>query len=219
VLLACYFGERESSFAGGISAPQSDEQVILLAGMEEGNIVLTSSKLRRAAAAGGCVLTAGLGALAGSGVAQAQAATTGRAPVADATVSHDGGRLMRIHAGAGTFAPDAWAGCNAGFFCLSPFSNPLAQWKYSSPNATLAGAGYSTPWGQCGSTYYPYHPMPGCDVGIHSWSNNTGDRVWLKATPTGGSELCISNHTSDLNYNGIADNDFWVQITQNPNPC
>ncbi len=171
----------------------------------------TALRVRRAAAAGGCAITAGIGTLAGVGAAQAQTASAGTAPPAGAAATQGSGKPMRVHADAGTFAPFSYEGCNAGYFCVSGYP-PV--WFSILSNATLYGGAYSLPYGECSPIL-----EAGCDNGIHSWANNTGDRVWLKATPTGGKELCISNHTHNFDYNGIADNDYWIQVTSNPNPC
>ncbi len=173
----------------------------------------TASRLRRAAAAGGCAVTAGVGALAGVGAAQAQTTSPGTAPPAGAAATQGSGKPMRVHASAGTFAPFAYEGCNAGYLCVS--GSP-AVWFYQLHNATINHGAYSDPWGRCSPLS---EREPGCSFGIHSWANNTGYRVWLKATQTGGKELCISNHTYNLDYNGIADEDYWIQFTTNPNAC
>jgi hypothetical protein len=168
-----------------------------------------SSRIRRVATIG-CGAVA---ALAAAGTAQAQAAHAGAGPSASRQDASGVG-LMKVRNMEGTVTPDSYEGCNAGWFCLSARYDP-ESWPYRLENAALHGGGYSFPWGSCGSPV----GEPGCDIGIHAWANNTGDRVWLKEFQTGGKELCISNHTWNSNYEGIADDDYWVQITSNPNPC
>jgi hypothetical protein len=178
----------------------------------------TSSRIRRAATVGGCAVTA----LAAAGTAQAQAVHAGTVPQAKPSASLQGapsGRPTKVRNVEGSVTPDTYEGCDAGFFCLAAGSYPNAGQSPSSwylvPDARLhGGTGYSYPWGECSPNMYP-----GCDAGIHAFANNTGDRVWLKAYPTGGKELCITNHTWSSSYDGIADEDYWVQITTNPNPC
>jgi hypothetical protein len=122
---------------------------------------------------------------------------------------------MKVRSVGGALAPDAYEGCDAGYFCLAASApHPAGSWTYAVPDATPHGGGYSYPWGECSPNIYP-----GCDAAIHSFANNTGDRVWLKEFKTGGDELCISNHTWNSDYQGVADEDYWVQITSNPNPC
>jgi hypothetical protein len=178
----------------------------------------TSSRIRRAATVGGCVVTAGLGALATAGAAQAQTVHAGAVPHAEPSASRQdapGVRLMKVRSVEGTVTPDIYEGCSAGYFCLSQIPHSGGEvWVAFLENARLNGGGYSYSWGKCGPGGHP-----GCDLGIHAWANNTGDRVWLKEFKTGGDELCISNHTWNSNYEGIADNDYWIQITTNPNPC
>jgi hypothetical protein len=177
----------------------------------------TSSRLRRAAMVGGGVVTA----LAAAGTAQAaQAQTIHAAPTPLAGVPASGqqapaGRVMRVRSVEGVAAPDTYDGCDAGYFCIEESTySPGWSWALALPNATLHGGGYSYPWGECSPMMYM-----GCDGQIAAFANNTGDRVWLKALRTGGEELCISNHSANYSYHGIADHDYWVQITTNPNPC
>jgi hypothetical protein len=173
----------------------------------------TSSRIRRVAAVGGGVVAA----LAAAGTAQAQAVHAGAVPNAapSGTAEASGGRLMKVRSVEGTVTPDIYEGCNAGYFCLSQIPHSGGEvWVAFLENARLNGGGYSYSWGKCGPAGHP-----GCDEGIHAFANNTGDRVWLKEFQTGGKELCISNHTWNSNYEGIADDDYWVQITSNPNPC
>jgi hypothetical protein len=175
----------------------------------------TSSRIRRIATVGGGVVAA----LAAAGTAQAQAVHAGAVPNAapSATAEASGGRLMKVRSVEATNAPDTYEGCDAGLFCLSVRYDP-ETWDWWLEDATLHdGTGYSYAWGSCGSAILAANP--GCDAGIHAWANNTGDRVWLKADQSGGKELCINNHTWNSNYEGIADNDYWIQITSNPNPC
>jgi hypothetical protein len=179
-------------------------------------LVTTSSRIRRTATVG-CGAVA---ALAAAGTAQAQTVHAGAVPHAGPSATRQdapGARLMKVRSVEATNSPDTYEGCDAGFFCLSVRYDPEV-WDWWLEDATLhEGTGYSYSWGFCGSAILAAHP--GCDAGIHAWANNTGDRVWLKEFKTGGKELCISNHTWNSNYEGIADDDYWVQITTNPNPC
>jgi hypothetical protein len=172
----------------------------------------TSSRVWRVATVGGGVVTA----LAAAGGAQAQTVHAGAVPAApSASREASGARLMKVRSVEGTSTPDPYEGCYAGFFCVA-VSAPITagSWPHAIPDATLHGGAYSYPWGECSPNMYP-----GCDGGIHAFANNTGDRVWLKEFKTGGDELCISNHTWNSYYLGIADEDYWIQLTTNPNPC
>jgi hypothetical protein len=173
----------------------------------------TSSRVWRVATVGGGVVTA----LAAAGGAQAQTVHAGAVPNAAPSASREASsaRLMKARSVEDAATPDTYEGCYAGFFCLS-VGAPITDgsWLRALSNATLHGGAYSYPWGECSPNMYP-----GCDGGIHAFANNTGDRVWLKEFRTGGDELCISNHTWNSYYLGIADEDYWIQITTNPNPC
>jgi hypothetical protein len=191
-----------------------DSVIFPLRERRKAEFMTTLSRFRRAATAGGCALTA----LAAAGTAQAAAAP--HAGLAASRQDAPGVSPMKVRSVAGPTTPgittDSFDNCSAGYFCLAQYESPQT-WVSFLPNATLHGGGYSFPWGSCGKSGEPAEP--GCDAGIHAFANNTGDRVWLKATTSGGSELCISNHEANADYNGVADEDYWVQITENPNPC
>jgi hypothetical protein len=108
-----------------------------------------------------------------------------------------------------TAEPAATPLCPAGYFCAYPA--PYTGYWYELPNYILNGGVYFYAWGAPGD--------PGYDVGIHSWSNNTGYRVWLEQNIDAGNELCISNHGSNTDYNGTDDDDYWIYVSSNAAAC
>jgi hypothetical protein len=114
-----------------------------------------------------------------------------------------------------------YCGCEAGYFCVYPVAY-TGQW-FGIPNYQIAYLTYpnlapNTPyfaaWGSCTGTV-----SPGCDLGVHAWANNSGYRTWLEQYVDSGNELCISNRTNNLNYNGNNDDDYWLYLSDNPAAC
>jgi hypothetical protein len=124
----------------------------------------------------------------------------------------DGVRLRVSATVTASCPPVYYCGCPAGYFCAYPTAFNGA-W-YLVENYKLAGGTYFFPWGECSPTQ-----EPGCDVGIHSWASNTGYRTWLEQNINSGNELCISNRTNNLNYNGNSDLDYWIYLSSNSAAC
>jgi hypothetical protein len=133
--------------------------------------------------------------------------------VSASEVKWSDGTLLTVSAEPETTCPDQYyCGCPAGYFCAWPaaFSG---SWV-ALPNATLQKGPYFEAWGQCSKP-----AQPGCNAGIHSWASNTGFRTWLEQDPNSGNELCISNRTSNLAYNGVDADDYWIYLSSNSAVC
>jgi hypothetical protein len=176
--------------------------------------------MRRALAAVGCAVTL---ALSGLAVASTQADATTSSPaevVSPVTPLQNAINAKAQRAEDPTAHPEAWNGCNAGYFCATAPIAPVCagetcSWPNTVENYILHGGTYFYPWGECSPTEYP-----GCNIGIHGWANNTGYRVWLEQDQNSGNELCISNQTLvPGNYEGTDDDDYWIYLSDNPNPC
>ncbi len=168
-----------------------------------------SSRLRRVALVGGAAISFSLGTLAMSGAAQAQTTHWASAAVVQAASG------VISHQGISNVQPDSYLGCNAGYFCASTSDNYAEKsWPHSLPNYIIYGSPYFYPWGSCSNP-----DAPGCNVGIHSYVNNTGYRVWLEQVQDGGNEYCISNQEtspSDWDANSY---DYWIYFSDNSAPC
>ncbi len=183
-----------------------------------------SSRIRRAVLAGSAIAACGLGTVAASGTAQATTAgrtTTSAASSVSANLSvqpvPEHNVLRAPLTGAVTDQSNLY-GCPSGYFCLATtwVQSPPVGWPYALPSSAYEGGTYWVPWGSCGSTY---PAEPGCDVGIHAWSNNSGYRVWLEQFPDSGNELCISPGTANTDYYGTDGDDFWIYMSDNPAAC
>jgi hypothetical protein len=123
------------------------------------------------------------------------------------------GTLLTVSAEPETSCPNQYyCGCPAGYFCAWPA--PYSGSWVALPNATLEDGPWFEAWGQCSSP-----AQPGCDAGIHSWASNTGFRTWLEQDPDSGNEYCITNRTSNLNYNGTDATDYWIYLSSNSAKC
>jgi hypothetical protein len=200
------------------------------------------ARTRRAAIAIGCATALGLGIPAVASATPAQTATSG-ASVAQATAYQNqvisaamrrtpgGVRIsasevrwangvilkVMVSATAGrekSVRPDNFENCDAGYFCAinSPWRS-MSVWD-EIPNEILHHGPYFFPWGECSPT-----TEPGCDEGIHAYADNTGQRVWLEQNQDSGNELCITNHTYNLDFQGANSLDYWIYLSNNPNAC
>lgn len=203
-------------------------------------------RTRRAVIAVGCVTALGLGIPAAASAAQAQTAAS--KPPAARFVSHATARqnkavayfmarhpggvrisasevrwpngviLKVIPLGSATretaMTPENYENCDAGFFCAlnSPWHS-MSVW-YEIPNEILHGGPYWWAWGDCNSSQ-----GIGCDEGLHAYANNTGQRVWLEQDKDSGNEFCITNHTYNLDFQGVNSLDYWIYLSNNPNAC
>lgn len=141
------------------------------------------------------------------------------AVLGDAMAAHPGG--VRISASEAKWPDGTIVGA-----ATSPTAASAEPCPGGNNFCAYAGAGYTSnyawypggfgwvPWGECSPSYYP-----GCDLGIHSWQNHSGDRVWLEQFKGSGNELCISDGTSNQNYTGVDDDDYWILVSSNPNAC
>ena len=119
---------------------------------------------------------------------------------------------MLHNPGSNATAASTYYGCNSTYFCLSTGSNMTFDWPYAIQSLGSLGDTEWVPWGECGVN-------PGCDVGVHSWANNSGYRVWLEQFPNSGNELCISNQIANFDYYGIDGDDYWIFMSDNPAKC
>ena len=205
--------------------------------------MIVPSRLRRAATIAGCAVAVGL---VGVGAAQAQASPAvarssaarfaaeatpyqntsiaramarlpGGTRVSPSEVKWPGGAVILsvgpsastpAPAGSPEFADD----CPSGYFCVANGIDFTGNnWAFlNAPDEY--GADYWIPWGECPDG-------PGCDVGIHSWANNSGYRTWLEQFQDSGNELCISNGNSESAYEGTDRNDYWILMTTNSAEC
>ena len=61
------------------------------------------------------------------------------------------------------------------------------------------------------------------NTGMHSWYNDTSNRVWREQEQNAGNELCIDPYGNgnylNTNYNGVDVNDYWIWMSTNPANC
>jgi hypothetical protein len=111
-------------------------------------------------------------------------------------------------------------GCPSGYFCIwtavnyggvgMAYLNAPAYFKDRNEGV----AAYWVPWGDCGSG------DPGCDVGEHSFANESGLRTWLEQNQDSGNEQCISgNGQSSSNFSGTNADDYWILMSTNSAVC
>jgi hypothetical protein len=183
-----------------------------------------SLRIRRAVLAGGVTAICGLAMVAANSTAQATTAGGTRASAtrsADLTLSRQhvvGNTVLRAPKTIAAANQGNYYGCPAGDFCLATswVQSPPASWAYGLPSSAIEGTTYWVAWGSCGGTY---PAEPGCGLGVHAWSNNSGYRVWLEEFPDSGNELCISNQTANTDYYGTDGDDYWIYMSNNPAPC
>src|SRR5260370_41955584 len=108
--------------------------------------------------------------------------------------------------------PDFPGNCPSGYFCVATGANYTGTYIAFLNGPSLVGGNYWIAWGQCPNG-------PGCNVGVHSWANNSGYRTWLEQFQNRGNLLCISNGTANSNYNGVDDHDYWILMTSNTAGC
>ena len=119
-------------------------------------------------------------------------------------------------------SPEFADDCPSGYFCVATGAHYTGQnWEYLNAvefddEYDLGLVDYWIPWGDCSGSPPIGH---GCDAGIHSWANNSGERTWLEQFQDGGNELCISNGQSNSDYTGADDNDYWILMTVNSAAC
>ena len=105
-------------------------------------------------------------------------------------------------------------GCPAEDFCANSVSSTDPLTWYTIPGYDISKDTYFYAWGECSPV-----ELPGCDVGLHMYDNNTGFRVWLEQYIDGGKELCIGNGKINTNYNGPDDNDYNIYLSNNSSEC
>jgi hypothetical protein len=160
------------------------------------SLITSRTKASHAFAIAGCLIALSLGALASTGTAQARVIGSRHAPAAA--------------------APLDYQGCAAGFFCTADYEvTAPGTYQWTLQNYILHGGTYFLPYGECSP-----NEEPGCDVGIVSFANNTGYRVWLEQFQNRGNEYCISNHTDSNTFNdNVNYDDYWIYFSDNPAAC
>lgn len=108
--------------------------------------------------------------------------------------------------------------CPFGYFCVSSHQQLLGgpAWDAFLPNANITGSSYFWPWGQCDPTF------DGCDAGVGSFINNSGQRVWLEQAKNSGNLQCIDSGAGSYtpDNTGNPDHlDFWILASGNPAAC
>jgi hypothetical protein len=150
-------------------------------------------------------------------IAKAMAYFPGGTRVSPSEVTWPGGAVLSVGASPSTSAaladsPDFADDCPGGYFCVATGANYTGNnWAFlNGPDAY--GEAYWIAWGACPDG-------PGCDIGIHSWANNSGYRTWLEQFQDHGNELCISSGNSNSDYNGPDWDDYWILMSANRAAC
>jgi hypothetical protein len=136
-----------------------------------------------------------------------------------------GAVILRVAASARASAkvadsPDTPGDCPSEYFCVWTGANYsgvgvayLNAPAYFEANNEKP-ADYWVPWGDCEAGY------PGCDVGEHSFANESGYRTWLEQNQDSGHEDCISgNGQSSSDLTGTNADDYWILMTTNSAVC
>jgi Peptidase inhibitor family I36 len=117
-------------------------------------------------------------------------------------------------------SPDNPGGCPGGYFCVWTAANYggvgvaflNAPAYFEDNNESVQD--YWIPWGDCNAG------EPGCDVGEHSFANESGFRTWLEQYQDSGHEDCISgNGQSSSDFTGPNSDDYWILMTTNSAVC
>src|ERR1700722_18602786 len=190
------------------------------------NVITSRTKARNALALASCAIAVGLGALASAGTAQAPEIAPATANIAQAYAgapaastaarSTPTGDALRARHAPPAVMPLDYQGCAAGFFCTADYEvTAPGTYQWTLPNYILHGGTYFLPYGECSP-----NDEPGCHVGVVSFANNTGYRVWLEQYQNSGNEYCISNHTSSDTFNSNVNHlDYWIYFSDNPAAC
>lgn len=146
-------------------------------------------------------------------ISKAMAYLPGGTRVSAGEVVWPDGTMLRVGATPhSSAAPDFPGNCAAGYFCVATGANYTGNyWAWLNAPAAVGGD-YWIAWGECPNG-------PGCDLGVHSWANNSGYRTWLEQFQNHGNELCIKNGNSNSNYNGVDWDDYWILMTTNSAAC
>src|SRR5580658_253190 len=183
------------------------------------DITVSRTKTRHALAIASCVIALGFGALASAAAAQAHGIgpasanlATSSAPVSAASAAASSpvaGSALRARHAPEVRAMD-YQGCSAGFFCTAEYEvSAPGTWQYTLENYILYGGVHFLPYGECSP-----NEEPGCGMGLISFANNTGYRVWLEQYQDGGNEYCISNHTYSYDFTGNVNYlDYWIYFS------
>jgi hypothetical protein len=113
---------------------------------------------------------------------------------------------------------------------VSPTAHPDAVVCESPYVCVYTGADYTGGYADIPAEYGFFHfgectptDEPGCDIGEHSWVNDSGYRMWLEQYQDSGNELCVNHYDQSGYYNedytGVDEDDAWILASANSAAC